>query len=125
MSGADARTQAALAEGAATLPLVLVIDDEMRSQEAIRRTLDDDFRVLAVGDTQHARRLLEAHEVDIILCDQRMPGETGVAFLREARERWPQAVRILISGYSDSQDIIAGVNEAGIFQYVNKPWAPD
>ena len=51
MSGADARTQAALAEGAATLPLVLVIDDEMRSQEAIRRTLDDDFRVLAVGDT--------------------------------------------------------------------------
>jgi two-component system response regulator HupR/HoxA len=54
-----------------------------------------------------------------------MPGETGVSFLRDARERWPDAVRILISGYSDSQDIIAGVNEAGIFQYVLKPWTPD
>ena len=48
-----------------------------------------------------------------------------VAFLREARERWPQAVRILISGYSDSQDIIAGVNEAGIWQYLLKPWQPE
>jgi two-component system response regulator HupR/HoxA len=121
----DTRAPAAVVEGRGELPLVLVIDDEMRSQEAIRRTLDEDFRVLVAGDTVHARRLLEASEVDIILCDQRMPGETGVQFLREARERWPQAVRILISGYSDSQDIIAGVNDAGIFQYVLKPWAPD
>lgn len=114
-----------LGEPDSHLPLVLVIDDELRSQEAIRRTLDDEFRVIAASDTVHARRLLDEHAVDIILCDQRMPGETGVVFLREARERWPDAVRVLISGYSDSQDIIAGVNEAGIFQYVLKPWAPD
>jgi two-component system response regulator HupR/HoxA len=106
-------------------PLVLVIDDETRSQEAIRRTLDEDFRVLAVGDTTQARRLLDEHAVDVILCDQRMPGESGVGFLRDARERWPDAVRILVSGYSESQDIIAGINDAGIYQYIVKPWVPD
>jgi two-component system response regulator HupR/HoxA len=125
MNSPDVRAQALAAGLDTEPPLVLVIDDELRSQEAIRRTLDDEFRVLAAHDTVHARRLLEEHAVDIILCDQRMPGETGVVFLRDARERWPDAVRVLISGYSDSQDIIAGVNEAGIFQYVLKPWAPD
>ena len=105
--------------------LVLLIDDEVRSQEAMRRTLDEDFHVLTAGDTTEARALLQRHAVAVILCDQRMPGETGVQFLREARDRWPEAVRIVISGYADSEDIIAGVNEAGIFQYVLKPWVPD
>ena len=63
--------------------------------------------------------------VQIILCDQRMPGLTGVAFLKEVRERWPDTVRIVISGYTDSEDVIAGMNIAGIFQYVTKPWVPD
>ena len=107
------------------LPRVLVVDDEVRSQDAIRRTLDEDFTVLTASNADEARLLLERHEISVILCDQRMPGETGVQFLREARERWPEAVRIVISGYADSEDIIAGVNEAGIFQYVLKPWVPD
>jgi two-component system response regulator HupR/HoxA len=105
-------------------PLVLLVDDEVRSQEAMRRTLDEEFRILAVGDTAAARGLLEQQSVAVILCDQRMPGQSGVEFLREARERWPEVVRIVISGYADSEDIIAGVNEAGIFRYVLKPWLP-
>ncbi|MBL8306002.1 MAG: sigma-54-dependent Fis family transcriptional regulator [Rubrivivax sp.] len=108
----------------AELPLVLVVDDEVRSQEAMRRTLEDGYRVLVAGDTAQARELMERHAVAVVLCDQRMPGQTGVDFLRELRERWPDTVRILVSGYTDSQDIISGINEAGIYQYVLKPWAP-
>ncbi|MEK8026137.1 sigma-54-dependent transcriptional regulator [Pseudaquabacterium rugosum] len=111
--------------GGEDLPLVLLVDDEVRSQEAMRRTLDEDFRILCASDTTAARALLERHDVAVILCDQRMPGQSGVAFLKEVREQWPQVVRIVISGYADSEDIIAGVNEAGIFQYVLKPWVPD
>jgi two-component system response regulator HupR/HoxA len=107
------------------LPLVLVVDDEVRSQEAMRRTLDEDFRVLTASDAEQARALLERHTVAVVLCDQRMPGQSGVEFLKEVRERWPEVVRIVISGYADSEDIIAGVNEAGIYQYVLKPWVPD
>ncbi|OYU98404.1 MAG: sigma-54-dependent Fis family transcriptional regulator, partial [Burkholderiales bacterium PBB5] len=111
--------------GDADLPLVLLVDDEVRSQEAMRRTLDEDFRILTASDTDSARALLERHAVAVILCDQRMPGQTGVQFLKEVRARWPETVRIVISGYADSEDIIAGVNEAGIYQYVLKPWVPD
>ena len=107
------------------LPLVLVVDDEQRSQEAIRRTLDEDFRVLTASDAEAARGLLERQSVSVILCDQRMPGLSGVDFLKEVRQRWPEVVRIVISGYADSEDIIAGVNQAGIYQYVLKPWVPD
>jgi len=111
--------------GLAELPRVLVVDDEVRSQDAIRRTLDEDFCVLTASTADEARQQLERHEVSVILCDQRMPGQTGVVFLKEVRERWPDTVRIVISGYTDSEDIIAGINDAGIYQYVLKPWAPD
>ncbi|MCP5284103.1 MAG: sigma-54-dependent Fis family transcriptional regulator [Burkholderiaceae bacterium] len=90
----------------------------------MRRTLDEDFRVLTAGDTTAARGLLARHAVQVILCDQRMPGESGVAFLKAVRAERPEVVRIVISGYADSEDIIAGINEAGIYQYVLKPWVP-
>jgi two-component system, NtrC family, response regulator HupR/HoxA len=107
------------------LPTVLVVDDEVRSQDAMRRTLDEDFTVFTASSAEEARGLLERQPVSVILCDQRMPGQTGVSFLKEVRESWPEAVRIVISGYTDSEDIIAGINEAGIYQYILKPWAPD
>jgi two-component system response regulator HupR/HoxA len=54
-----------------------------------------------------------------------MPGESGVEFLKRVRELWPDTIRIIISGYTDSADIIEGVNNAGIYQYITKPWSPD
>ena len=107
------------------LPRVLVVDDEVRSQDAIRRTLDEDFDVSTAGSADEARVLLERHEFGVILCDQRMSGQTGVAFLKEVRERWPDTVRMIISGYTDSEDIIAGINDGGIYHYILKPWVPD
>lgn len=108
-----------------SLPTVLVVDDEVRSQETMRRTLDEDFTVYTASNADEARERLERTDISVILCDQRMPGLTGVLFLKEVRERWPDTVRIVISGYTDSEDIIAGINEAGIYQYILKPWIPD
>lgn len=104
--------------------VVLVIDDEVRSQESLRRTLEEDFYVLTASGAAQARTILESEPVQIILSDQRMPETSGVQFLKETRERWPDAIRIILSGYSDSEDIITGINEAGIYQYLLKPWHP-
>jgi len=104
---------------------ILVIDDEIRSQEALRRVLRDDFEVLCASSAADAEKLLEGEIVHAILCDQRMPHESGVSFLKRVRELWPDPVRMIISGYSDSEDIIAGLNEAGIYQYITKPWQPE
>ncbi|MBY0432010.1 MAG: sigma-54 dependent transcriptional regulator, partial [Rhodospirillales bacterium] len=107
------------------LPIILVVDDEVRSLEALRRVLGEDFHVLTATHAGEAEALLEAEMVHVILCDQRMPGQHGIAFLKTVRDRWPDPVRMIISGYTDSEDIIRGVNEAGIFQYITKPWEPD
>ena len=106
-------------------PTVLVVDDEPRSRESLRRVLDEEFGVLLAGSADEARALLEAQPVAVILCDQRMPGLSGIEFLKEVRERWPDVVRIVLSGYTDSEDIIAGINQAGIYQYLLKPWLPE
>ena len=107
------------------LPLVLVVDDEVRSVEALERILEDDFSVLKATSVREAEGILAEEAVQAILCDQRMPGVTGVEFLKTVRERWPDVVRMIISGYTDAEDIIQGINEAGIYQYVTKPWQPE
>ncbi|HUN92981.1 MAG TPA: sigma-54 dependent transcriptional regulator [Burkholderiaceae bacterium] len=108
---------------------VLVVDDERHSVDAIRRTLEDHFAVDVAYSADEAQALLEgtadATLPDVILCDQRMPGTTGIEFLKAVRDRWPEIVRIVVSGYTDAEDIVAGVNEAGIHRYVLKPWMPD
>ncbi|WP_297312521.1 sigma-54 dependent transcriptional regulator [Neptuniibacter sp.] len=108
-----------------TRPTVLCVDDEIRSLETLERTLDEEFNVLTASDADQAMELLEQHDVQAILCDQRMPGKTGVEFLTDVRQRWPQTARLILSGYTDSEDIIKGLNEAGILQYITKPWHPD
>lgn len=104
---------------------VLVVDDEVRSIEAIQRVLSDEFEVIGARNAKEAEEVLEGEMVQVILCDQRMPGESGVEFLKRVRELWPDTIRIIISGYTDSTDIIEGVNNAGIYQYITKPWSPD
>jgi len=104
---------------------VLVVDDEVRSLEAIQRVLRDEFEVVCARNAKEAEDVLNGELVQIILCDQRMPGETGVDFLKRARELWPDTIRIIISGYTASEDIIEGVNKAGIYQYITKPWNPE
>ena len=92
------------------LPAILVVDDEIRSQEALRRTLEEDFDVLCASGADEGMAILEREQpvsgIRIVLCDQRMPGTTGVQFLKEVRDRWPDIVRIILSGYTDAEDII-------------------
>jgi two-component system response regulator HupR/HoxA len=107
------------------LPTVLVVDDEVRSLEALRRTLEEDFEVFTASSAEQAQGVMEREWVQIIVCDQRMPGMTGVEFLKGVRSQWPDTLRIILSGYTEAEDIIAGVNEAGIYQYLMKPWQPD
>ncbi len=104
---------------------VLIVDDELRSRESLQRVLSEEFDVLCAANAREAEAVLAGDLVQVILCDQRMPGESGVDFLRRVRELWPEPVRMIISGFSESEDIIAGVNEAGISQYITKPWHPE
>jgi two-component system, NtrC family, response regulator HupR/HoxA len=106
------------------LPSVLVVDDKEWSQEALRRALEEDFTVFTAAGAHDGRTVMAHETIQVVLCDQRIPETTGVEFLKEVRERWPETVRLIISGYSEAHDFTVGINEAGIYQYILKPWHP-
>ncbi len=108
-----------------SLPTILLVDDEEHSLNAMQMALEDDFECLTALNAKAAMQAMEDNYVQVIFCDQRMPGTSGVEFLTEVRERWPDVIRIIITGYTESSDMIAAINDAGIYQFVTKPWHPD
>lgn len=106
-------------------PSVLIIDDDQLSVDALRRALKREFEVFVATNTKDAENILRYEYVQVVMSDHRMPDETGVAFLTRVRAEWPNVIRILISGYSNHSDTVQGINEAGIFQYIEKPWNPE
>ncbi|HBR96426.1 MAG TPA: sigma-54-dependent Fis family transcriptional regulator [Gammaproteobacteria bacterium] len=108
-----------------TLPSILVVDDEPRALETVARILSDEFDVHTANTTADAERILQSEWIQVMLCDHRMPDMSGVEFCTMVRDKWPEIVRIIISGYSDSADIIDAINKGGIYQFISKPWHPD
>jgi len=107
------------------LPSILIIDDEPRSIETLERILDEHFDVHTANNVEEALVVLKQEWIQVVVCDQRMPDVTGVELCSQIREAWPEIIRIIISGYTDSEDIINAINEGGIYQYISKPWHPD
>lgn len=106
-------------------PSVLLIDDEPHSLASMRMALEDEFDILTASDTRTGSAIMADEWVQVVICDQRMPGQTGVEFLAQVRERWPETVRLLITGYTDPEAMAAAINDAGVHQFVQKPWHPD
>ena len=107
------------------LPAILVVDDEQLSVEAIKRTLEDDFEIFTANSGPEALAILENQWIQVVLCDQRMQGMSGLEVLSEVRRRWPEVLRIIITGYTDPNDTIDLVNKAGIYHFISKPWHPE
>lgn len=110
---------------ARSLPTILLVDDEPHSVAAMRMALEDDFTVLEANDADEAMAHMEEHWVQIVLSDQRMPGRSGIELLTEIRDRWPETVRMIVTGYTETADMIRAINAAGIYQIITKPWHPD
>lgn len=106
-------------------PTVLLVDDEPHSLAAMRMALEDEFDCVTAADAGAALTIMQDQWVQVVICDQRMPGQSGVEFLTDLRERWPDAVRIIITGYTDPAAMAQAINDAGIQQFITKPWHPE
>ncbi len=102
---------------------VLFVDDEPRVLTTMRMLFRGQYELFFADSGQKALDLLKTQAVDVIVSDQRMPGMTGIELLRAARDLNPNAMRILLTGYSDLTAIIGSINEGEIFRFVNKPWS--
>ncbi|QMV14865.1 response regulator [Vibrio spartinae] len=101
---------------------LLLLDDENDILKALNRVLRLDYDVVSFSDGREALAYLQENEVSIIISDMRMPEMDGAEFLSQAKEIAPDAIRILLTGYSDIQSTVRAVNTGGIHTYISKPW---
>lgn len=109
-----------------TKPTILCVDDEPDNVDALERLLRDKYKVLKAKSGMEGLELLNKYtqEICVIITDQRMPAMTGSEFLEKSLEIAPQAVRLLLTGYTDIESVIEAVNKGQIYRYLNKPWDP-
>ncbi|NLA42244.1 MAG: response regulator [Smithella sp.] len=103
---------------------ILLIDDEEAILEIMTMALaDEGYDLRTAGSAEEALALLkESPDVSLIISDQLMPGMTGVQFFTQARHICPDALRVLLTGYTDTDAIIDAINSGGIHRYLTKPW---
>lgn len=104
-------------------PTLLFIDDEVNILSALKRLFRPlGYRILTAESGSEALALLEKENVDLAICDMRMPQMNGAEVLEQICIKWPDVVRILLTGYSDITSTIAAINRGEIYRYISKPW---
>jgi diguanylate cyclase (GGDEF)-like protein/PAS domain S-box-containing protein len=105
------------------LGTLLLVDDEPNILSALKRLLRrESYEILTAASGKEGLQLLAKNEVDVIVSDQRMPGMTGVDFLRTVKTLHPETVRIVLSGFTELQSVTDAVNEGAIYKFLTKPW---
>ena len=105
---------------------LMVVDDEPDNLDLLYRTFRRDFDVLKADSGRKALQILDREgEMAIIISDQRMPGMNGTEFLSKTVDRFPETIRIVLTGYTDVEDLVGAINSGKVFKYITKPWNPD
>jgi response regulator RpfG family c-di-GMP phosphodiesterase len=102
---------------------LLFVDDESSILSSLKRLFrPHGYRILTAEGGPEALQVMETEGVDLIVSDMRMPHMDGARFLEQVRQRWPDPVRILLTGYADMEATIAAINRGEIYRYITKPW---
>ena len=105
---------------------ILLVDDEENITASLVRLLRrDGYTILRANSGQEGLELLTQREVGVIVSDQRMPGMTGVEFLSEVKELYPDTVRIVLSGYTELNSVTDAINRGAVYKFLTKPWEDD
>lgn len=108
---------------ALTSSTLLFVDDEPGILSALRRLFrPHGYQILIAEGGAAGLAILEETHVDLVISDMRMPEMDGATFLKAVRQRWPDTVRILLTGYADVTSTVSAINEGEIYRYISKPW---
>ena len=106
-------------------PKMLVVDDEPDNLDLLYRTFRRDFEVLRADSGVNALSILSTEgEVAVIISDQRMPEMKGTEFLSKTVPQFPDTVRIILTGFTDVEDLVEAINSGQVYKYITKPWDP-
>ncbi|MFT3903683.1 MAG: hybrid sensor histidine kinase/response regulator [Niabella sp.] len=101
---------------------VLYIDDEEHNLTAFKASFRRQYEIYTAISAKVAMELLESIHVNIIISDQRMPEMTGVEFFKSIKHKYPDPIRILLTGYTDIEALADAINHGDIYRYITKPW---
>ena len=102
---------------------ILFVDDEERILRSLKRGLiDEPYNLLFAGSGKKALDIMEKNEVHVIVTDMRMPEMTGLELLRIVKEKYPDVVRLVLSGYTQVTTLLTAINQGEIFRFITKPW---
>lgn len=105
---------------------LMVVDDEPDNLDLLYRTFRRDFQVYRASHARDAIEILDREgEMAVIISDQRMPEMNGTEFLSRTVDRFPDTIRILLTGFTDVEDLVDAINSGQVFKYITKPWNPD
>lgn len=105
---------------------LMVVDDEPDNLDLLYRTFRREFQVCKAESGVKALEVLDQEgEMAVIISDQRMPEMNGTEFLGKTVDRFPDTVRILLTGYTDVEDLVDAINAGQVFKYITKPWNPE
>jgi len=111
-----------LVDMAADKIVVLYVDDEPDNLFSFQATFRLTFKVYTASGGEEALKLLEQRGFHVIISDQRMPQMTGVELFEKIQEKYPDPIRVLLTGFADMNAVIEAVNKGKIFHYLTKPW---
>jgi len=102
---------------------VLFVDDEVNILKSLKRGLmDEEYTCFFASSGKEALEIMEKENIAVIVTDMRMPEMNGLVLLQEIKEKWPKTVKIVLSGYTQLQQILATINQVDIFKFITKPW---
>jgi len=111
------------AEDDRNVQTLLVVDDDVNVLAALHRLFRrDNYRVLTAASPSEGFELLALYHVQVILCDQKMPGMNGTEFLSKVKEMYPDTMRIILSGYTGVETVLDSINRGAIYRFYTKPW---
>jgi len=104
---------------------LLLVDDELANLQKLQRTFMGQYHVHLAKSGEEALEILHKTPIDAIITDQKMPNMTGIEFLERSQRSYPNIVRIVLTGFTDVDDLIAAINTGKVHKYITKPWEPD
>lgn len=114
---------ASMLSSSTKLPVVMFVDDEPPVLKAMQRFARKfDWQILIAQSGHEALLMMHDTHVDVVVSDMRMPGMSGDIFLAKVKESFPETLRILLTGHADVKSLENAINNAGIYNYINKPW---
>ncbi|MGR3319849.1 MAG: ATPase, T2SS/T4P/T4SS family [Candidatus Anammoxibacter sp.] len=102
---------------------LLFVDDEKNVLNSLKRVfLDENYEILTAISGEEAIEIVKNNRVHLMVTDFKMPNMLGTELLKEIKDKWPEIIRVMLTGYADIQAIMGAVNEGAVYKFITKPW---